>query len=454
MRSIPPVDQCLQIAAKSAILAGYSPAQIKRFIQRAQSAIRERIVNDSKERGADRAAIAAAIVASAEREAAESETRIAPVVNATGVVLHTNLGRAILAEQAIDAVASAAANAIALEFDLERGDRGDRDSIIESELCDLTGAEAATVVNNNAAAVLIALNTLAPGREVIVSRGELVEIGGSFRIPDVIAKSGAIMREVGTTNRTHRADFEAAIDSSTAMLLKVHPSNYTIAGFTAEVGLAAMAEIAHTHELILMEDLGAGALVDLSEFGLPREPIVSERIEDGADIVTFSGDKLIGGPQAGLIVGRRAIIDRIKRNPLKRALRCDKLTLAALHATLRIYMRPAADIVRSIPAIRHLARPIAELRSVANQVREIVAARLGPEFNVEVCDTESEAGSGALAESMIASAGVSIAHPRISADAIAAMFRRSRIIGRISHEKFILDMRTIENPASLAVAIG
>jgi L-seryl-tRNA(Ser) seleniumtransferase len=366
--------------------------------------------------------------------------------------MHTNLGRAILAESAIDAVAEAARSAVNLEFDIEHGGRGDRDDLVEHDLIELTGAEAATVVNNNAAAVLLALNTIAEGREAIVSRGELIEIGGAFRIPDVMKKSGARLCEVGTTNRTHRADYVNAIGSDTALILKVHPSNYRIVGFTSEVELAELVEIARERGVAVMEDLGSGALIDLSEYGLPKEPIVAERVTAGADIVTFSGDKLLGGPQAGLIVGKRELVERIKRNPLKRALRCDKLTLAALAATLRLYIR-SNELAEELPTLRLLSRTAAAIRTAAVRGRDIVAERLGPQFTVEVVESEAEVGSGAQPAEPLQSSAIRITHPNRSPEAIAAMFRRARIIGRITADAFHLDMRTVEDPAVLAVQL-
>ena len=300
----------------------------------------------------------AAVLAGAALRLAEAERpRLRRVVNASGVVLHTNLGRALLAASAGERALAAARHPCALEYDLERAERGDRDDLVEEHLLALTGAEAATVVNNNAAAVLLMLNTLAEGREVIASRGELVEIGGSFRIPDIMQKSGALLREVGTTNRTHLDDYARAIAPATAVLLKVHTSNYRVVGFTSSVPLEALAELAKREnsansgtDLVVAEDLGSGALVDLEPYGLGHEPLVAERLAAGADVVSFSGDKLLGGPQCGILAGRRDLIDRMRRNPLKRALRCDKMTLAALEETLRIY-RFAPDPIAEIPTL-------------------------------------------------------------------------------------------------------
>ena len=366
------------------------------------------------------------------------------VVNATGVVLHTNLGRALLAEQAVEAVIQAAARPVNLEFDLARGERGERDEHVVEDLQALTGAEAATVVNNNAAAVLVALNTLAEGREVIVSRGELIEIGGSFRIPDVMAKSGAQLREVGTTNRTHLQDYAAAINQQSALLLKVHTSNYRIVGFTSAVSLPELVRLGGERDLPVMEDLGSGALVDLSTYGLPREPVVAERVRSGVDIVSFSGDKLLGGPQAGIIVGRRELVDRINRNPLKRALRCDKLTLAALAATLRLY-RTAPDLARTLPTLRWLTRPVAEMETVGRAAVPLLQAALGDVFRVELEDSESEIGSGALPVETLPTKVISITHAEHGPQDVARLFRQATppIIGRVQSGRFLLDLRGI-----------
>ena len=452
IRALPPIDACIRAAESNPALAGFSRTYLKVMVQRAQAEIRAAILAGRDTLPRDRDALVDAVVIAAARAVAADEPVLAPVVNATGVVLHTNLGRALLAESAIEAVAMAARSAVNLEYDLETGGRGDRDSLVEDQICALTGAEAATVVNNNAAAVVLALNSLAEGREVIVSRGEMIEIGGSFRLPDVMSKSGAILREVGTTNRTHPNDYAGAIGPDAALLLKVHPSNYRVVGFTSEVTLEDLVEIGRARGIDVMEDLGAGALIDLTEFGIPREPIVRDRIAAGAAVVTFSGDKLLGGPQAGVIVGRRAALDRIKRNPLKRALRCDKLTLAALSATMRLYLR-SKDLGSELPTLRFLGRSVSEIASIAPRAREIVAERLGPGFVVEIVDTSSQVGSGAMPVEELKSVALRVTHPDKSANAIAAMFRRTRIIGRIADDSFILDLRTIDDPAVFAVKL-
>ena len=452
LRAIPPIDECLRAAEQRPELAPLNRRYLKLLIRRAQEGIRAAIAAGRHDLPSDRAAMLALIVRAAHHEASTDAPSIKPLVNATGVVLHTNLGRALLAESAIEAAAQAARAAVNLEFDLESGGRGDRDELVERELIELTGAEAATIVNNNAAAVLLALNTIAEGREAIVSRGELIEIGGAFRIPDVMKKSGARLCEVGTTNRTHRADYANAIGPDTALILKVHPSNYRITGFTSEVELAELVEIGREHGVAVMEDLGSGALIDLTEYGLPMEPIVAERVATGADIVTFSGDKLLGGPQAGVIVGKRELVDRIKRNPLKRALRCDKLTLAALSATLRLYLR-STDLPSDLPTLRLLSRGVGEIRSAAARGRDIIAERLGAEFRVEVIASEAEVGSGAMPAKALESAAIRVTHPDRAPEAIAAMFRNAGIIGRITADAFQLDMRTVEDPAVLAVRL-
>jgi L-seryl-tRNA(Ser) seleniumtransferase len=372
------------------------------------------------------------------------------VVNATGTVLHTNLGRALLPEAAVAAVLQAAAHPIDLEYDLARGERGKREDTIEQLLVELTGAEAATVVNNNAAAVLLALNTLANGKEVIVSRGELIEIGGAFRIPEIMARSGALLKEVGTTNRTHPGDYEGAINERTGLLLKVHTSNYKIVGFVAEVGLAPLVAIGKRHRIPVMEDLGSGALVDLTPYGVAKEPVVAERIALGADIVTFSGDKVLGGPQAGLIAGSAPLVRQISRNPLHRALRCGKLTISALEATLRLY-RESPDITQDIPALKAFTRPLQEIEMTARRALPALERALGPEFRLSLEDATSQMGSGALPTQEIPTKVIVVEHAHLGAGRIAERFRDARppIIGRIYDERFLLDVRTIFDPDDL-----
>ena len=383
----------------------------------------------------------------------ESVPHLRPVINATGVVLHTNLGRAELAEVAVHAM-SAAAGTTTLEYDLAAGCRGDRDAVVEADLCALTGAEAATVVNNNAAAVLLTLNTLAENRDVVVSRGELVEIGGSFRIPEILQKSGVRLREVGTTNRTHRSDYENAIGPNTGAILRVHTSNYRVVGFTAQVSLGELVEIGQGHGLPVVEDLGSGALVDLSTYGLPKEPIVAESIALGTDAVTCSGDKLLGGPQAGLILGRRTIIEAIKNNPLKRALRCDKVTLAALSATLGLYRR-SPRLAQELPTLRWLTRSIAEIEAVATDALRVLRGVLGPDFGLEIVAGRSQVGSGALPTETLETRVIAVTHPDCSAEDIAARFRAADppVIGRIHNDRFLLDLRTVSRASALEVRL-
>lgn len=388
----------------------------------------------------------------------EIENQVNPklksVINATGVVIHTNLGRSLLHEGAIEHIARVSRHYSNLEFDLSQGKRGSRYSHVEEILCRLTGAEAAIVVNNNAAAVLLVLNTLAEGKEVIVSRGQLVEIGGAFRIPDVMNRSGAILREIGTTNRTHLSDYERAIGEQSALILKVHTSNFRIVGFTADVELRELAELAHSHHLPIMEDLGSGCLIDLSKYGLDWEPTVQEAIKEGADIVTFSGDKLMGGPQAGIILGRGEYIQRIKVNPLNRAVRIDKLTLAGLESTLLIYL-DEAKAIREIPTLRMLTYSRDELRKKAQRLSRKIRAKIPRGLSIGVRDDVSQVGGGAYPVQLLPTYVVTLKPDHGSVHQLEEKLREGKppIIARVSKEEVLLDVRTIgDDEGDLIVA--
>jgi len=364
------------------------------------------------------------------------------IINVTGTVIHTNFGRSILSKEAIDSLEWACSSHISLEYDVESGERGHRDRVTEGLLRSLTGCEASAVVNNNAAAVLLCLNTLASGREVIVSRGELIEIGGSFRIPEVMRSSGAILQEVGTTNRTYIKDYRNAINENTALLLKVHPSNYQIEGFSNSPDITEIIALGRETGILVMEDLGSGALVDLTKYGLPKEPIVKDRISAGVDVVTFSGDKLLGGPQSGIIAGKQIVVDSVRSNPLMRCVRVGKMTIAALDATLRLYVD---GMEKNIPSIAHLSRPLGEIQRIAEAVYTELVKLLGNIAIIAIEDGLSQVGSGSLPVENIPSKHIVLKPKKISVDKLAELFRHNEVpvIGRISEGRFIMDMRVI-----------
>jgi L-seryl-tRNA(Ser) seleniumtransferase len=368
------------------------------------------------------------------------------VINATGVVVHTNLGRSLLSESALNHLCGISKRYSNLELDIEKGTRGSRYSLVEDLICEISGAEAAMVVNNNAGAVLLCLDTIARDKEVIVSRGELVEIGGAFRIPDVMIKSGAKLKEVGTTNRTHKKDYENAIDEHTGLLLKVHTSNYSIIGFTSSVSLSQIVALGQKHHLPVMEDLGSGTFIDFLRYGLAKEPTVQESVAAGVNLITFSGDKLLGGPQAGIIIGKREIIAKIKSNPLTRALRIDKLTLAALESTLRLY-RDEALAVQHIPTLAMITAPFETIQAKAEKIKFELGQLINNKGKIILMNLTSRVGGGALPLLNLPSKCVGVTIFEISANTIERSLRLQSpaIIGRIETDQYILDPRTIQN---------
>jgi L-seryl-tRNA(Ser) seleniumtransferase len=442
LRALPSIDELLSRPSLASVLAQHPRPRTVAALRRAVSDARRRVL-EGEDRPFDDADVTAAL-------ADLSRPNLRRVINATGVVLHTNLGRAPLAREAADRAREIAAHYSNLEYDLDEGERGSRYAPVVAHLAALTGAESAVVVNNNAAAVLLVLAATCQGREAIVSRGELVEIGGGFRIPDVMRQSGALLVEVGTTNRTRLADYEQAIRAETGLLVKVHKSNFAQIGFTEEVPTRELAELARRKQLPLFEDLGSGSLVPMEGEGLTTEPTVRAVVAAGADVVTFSGDKLLGGPQAGIVVGRQVLIERIRRHPLNRALRVDKMTVAALEATLELYRDERHD---EIPALRMLRQDPAELRVRAQSLRDRLQAR-GVE--ADVVETRGQVGGGAmpLAEPVSFACALRRGEPSVLQERLRQT--DPPVIARISDERLLLDVRCLTDdeldPLALAVA--
>ena len=439
LRALPSVDVLIGALAGESALAGVPRPRLAAAVREALAAERRRLL-EAGGPAADADALGGRIVAALTRSGLFS---LAPVINATGVVLHTNLGRALLSPLAQERLREVAGSYSNLEMDVSRKERGSRYSHVEGLLRRLSGAEAAIVVNNCAAAVLLALESLARGKEVIVSRGELIEIGGEFRIPDILRRSGAVLREVGATNRTHLKDYVNAIGPDTGMILKVHTSNYRVVGFTAAVSSRELAELGRARGITVMEDLGSGCFVDLTRYGFPYEPTVPEVVASGVDLVSFSGDKLLGGPQAGIVVGRAELLERLARNPLNRALRIDKFTIAALEATLYAY--EAGTALETIPTLRMLTGPLASIRRRALKV----LARTGPAavraLGAAVIESSSQVGGGALPTVELPSAVIALGTRERPAEGLDEALRTGHppVLGRLLDDRLLLDCRTV-----------
>ena len=448
--AIPSVDRILSLAPTAVLIAHHGRDAVVAAIREEVGRLRAAL-NEQGEAALGEATPESIGARAAARLEAATAASLRPVFNLTGIVLHTNLGRAVLPREALEAIGTAAAGAVNLEFDLQSGRRDDRDRHVEALLVRMTGAEKATAVNNNAAAVLLALNTLAPRREVIVSRGELIEIGGEFRLPEIMKRAGCRLVEVGTTNRTYLRDYAQAIGPRTALLMKVHPSNYQIVGFTSTVDERSLAALARERGLPLISDLGAGALLDLRRWDLPYEPTPADAIAAGVDLVTFSGDKLLGGPQSGIIVGRRELVERINRNALKRALRLDKLRIAALEALLRLYADPDRLAIR-LPVLRQLARKRSDIEVQARRVLPALARALGGQATVTIEPCESQTGSGSLPAEQLASFAVAIRplgdrrHAPTRVEELARVFRALPVpvVGRVHDGVLYFDLRCLD----------
>src|SRR5262245_39972850 len=455
---LPSVDQVLRTPPGMLAAGRFGHAATVAAIRSTVAALRGAIRNgDSAGMVPTPSAIAAETLERLEREDAPSLRR---VFNLTGTVLHTNLGRALLPEAAIAAAVDAMRSAVALEFDIGGAARGERDDHVRGLIRELTGADDACVVNNNAAAVLLVLNTFGAGKQAIVSRGELIEIGGSFRMPDIMGRAGARLVEVGTTNRTHLKDYEQAVGPDTGLILKAHTSNYLIQGFTKSVPEAELGALARAKRIPFIHDLGSGALVDLARYGLRSEPTVRDALAHGADLVTFSGDKLLGGPQAGIVAGRRELVVRLARNPMKRALRLDKVRLAALEATLRLYRDPDR-LPQTLPTLRAFVRGRADIAAAAARLAGPLAATVGAAYTVSTTDCASQIGSGSLPLETLPSAGLAIAPvgrksvgTRLEALAVALRSLPIPVIGRITDGGLIFDLRCLDDEAGFLAQLG
>lgn len=445
LRQLPGVDYLMELAAKEAFFKSIPQTVVANSIRSVINAKRQAILNGDP--AINESSLSDSRIIDAVKQAVNNAMtpNLRSTINATGVVVHTNLGRSLLAAEVVENLVTIASRYSNLEYDLLIGKRGSRYSSVKDLICEISGAEAAMVVNNNAAAVLLCLETIARGKEVIVSRGELVEIGGSFRIPDVMAKSGGILKEVGTTNRTHLRDYENAIGPNTGLLLKVHTSNYSVVGFTAEVALRDLVDLGAAHQLPVMEDLGSGTFIDFSKYGLLKEPTVQESVTAGTDVITFSGDKLLGGPQAGIIVGKKAVIDPIKKNPITRALRIDKLTLAALESTLRLY-RDEEKASRIIPTLRMIMLPLEEIQKRAHRLVEGLKKIGDSRMHIRLLERASKTGGGALPLMELPSLCVAVQIKGISPNALEKMMRHNDppIIARIEDDWYVMDPRTLQ----------
>ena len=443
-RKLPGIDHILEIAKQDLALRDTPRTLLTNSVRQIVARLRNTIFDDNQKIHENDFTDTAILERIKKSVTAAMTLNLTRTINATGVVVHTNLGRSLLAKEALDQIQMISGRYSNLEYNLATGKRGLRYTAVEDILCELTGTEAAMVVNNNAAAVLLCLDTIARHREVIVSRGELVEIGGSFRIPDVMEKSGAVLKEVGTTNRTHLKDYKRAINDQTGLLLKVHTSNYGIVGFTSAVALSELVELGEQHHLPVMEDLGSGTLIDFSKYSPLREPTVTASVKTGADIITFSGDKLLGGPQAGIILGNRDVIERIRQNPLTRALRIDKLTLAALESTLRLY-RDEEKAIHAIPTLNMLTASIDDIGKKALTLKKRLEQIDDERQEVTIIDSASRAGGGSLPLFELPTKCIGIRIKKMSAGVIEKAMRGNDppIIGRIEDDIFLMDMRTV-----------